>query len=153
MTETRIEQGQTREIIPQDQAGKTYLLEVIGGLARVGHNERYAREGTRIKAGDRIKINPMGKPVYMHAEDADIRLILDHANSDIDYQSRAEIGDVSRIEVLNELQAAPSIEDKLDEMITLLETIGDVETSVDNVHTELTTQTPILEDIRDNTGA
>ena len=113
MSEISIPQGETKEIIPSDQANTVYLLEVVGATVRIGHNERYAREGSRIKSGDRVKINPFGKRLFAHAEDADARLILDHANSDIEYQSRADIADISRIEVVNEIDSIPTVEAEL----------------------------------------
>lgn len=104
MTEVTIADGETKEIVPSDQAAREYFIRVRGADVRLGHSQRYARDGTQATAGDRLTYDPEGKPVWAYAEGGQVTLELDENNGVATFQPRTSTVQIDRLDTLNELQ-------------------------------------------------
>lgn len=92
MSEIEIDNGETEKIIPHDQADRTYICEVYGSDVRIGHSERYARNGTTLEAEQQHKLgNLRGEQLFAHAHDGPARLRLNHAAADVESNPSREV--------------------------------------------------------------
>ena len=95
MATIELEQGETREIIPNDQADREYIAEVYNNNVRIGHSERYAKDGSTLKGsatGNQHKIkNLRGERLFAYAPDGSARIRLSHAAADIDTNPNRDV--------------------------------------------------------------
>lgn len=107
MTDIEISQGDTEEIIPNDQANREYIMSVEGSAVRVGHSQRYAKEGTEIQPGDRIVLSDLrSDSMFAFATDGDATITIDEASANIRYMPRAKSLGLSQVDTVTEVQSS-----------------------------------------------
>jgi len=104
MTTIELSSGDTDQIIPNDQANREYLMSVSGSSVLIGHSERYAKDGTEIKAGDRVSLsNLQGDSLYAYAPSGAATIEIDEASADVTYMPRSSTANVTRLETVEEV--------------------------------------------------
>lgn len=121
-----IENGGVEEIIPADQANKKYIVEVAGAPVRIGHTNRYAKDGAKLEPGRNHKVdNLRGERLFAAAVDGEAQLLINQAAADVDSQPGRDVlieGDV----IVSDGATASNQEIAIDnqqEIISLLEQI------------------------------
>ena len=121
MTSTRditIQAGETKEIIGDDRADMAYICEVKDAPIRIGHQRRYAKDGSTLTAGQTHTLsNLRGEALYAYAHESAATVRLNRAAADIDSQPEKEVSVIDGDVTISASQ--------LDTMVEQLDEIGD----------------------------
>lgn len=106
MTEEEITDGDTKELVPADQANGRFIVEVSRSDVRFDHSEQYAKEGKLVKAGDRVRLSDLGgNPLYAYAPSGDATVEIDRGNFNIEYMQRpVPLDNIESLNTISEVQ-------------------------------------------------
>jgi len=92
-SQINLEAGETEEIIRNDEANRAYHVEIVGDNdVRIGHNERYASDGTTLTAGQKHRIsNLQGQALYASAFSGPTALRVREAAANVESQPEKEV--------------------------------------------------------------
>jgi hypothetical protein len=96
MGDIDISAGETVKIVNESQARDTWKATISGGDILVGHHKQEVpRNGDRIKAGDRVRLDNLGgSPLYAYADGKDVTVSISEAAVNITFMARTVVGSV-----------------------------------------------------------
>ena len=92
-TDIELSDGETERIIRDEEANRSYLIEVTGdNPIRVGHTKRYASDGNTLSAGQTHTVgNLLGDELFASAFDGPTAIRVRVAAADVDSQPSKDV--------------------------------------------------------------
>ena len=96
-TDIELADGETERIIRDEEANRSYLIEVTGqNPIRVGHTKRYASDGNTLSAGQTHTVgNLLGDELFASAFDGPTAIRVRVAAADVDSQPSKDVNVVN----------------------------------------------------------